>query len=367
MNQPIRIAIVGAGYGYKVALPVYQEMAEFEPVALWSRRPERADELAQRAGIRVTSDVDELLATPGLEAVHIATPVTTHAPLAIAAAEQGLHVLCEKPLASSLHDARRIAGAIDAAGVLGAVNYGRRLQQIRERVLRLANDVVGHPRMATISMVHTDHAEPDSRSFGWVHDAGYGGGRLQAYGVHDIDLLLRLFPEVEAVTAATDIAVPRRPTPTSTPTSTARVTAEDGYTLLIRFRGGGLGVISLVATAHHGRADVIELYGDEGTVRVDAERRIWWAGQGEEPRCEGPLEASSTDAFTRVARNFHSAIRHGTAPDPSLHEGLAVQAVLDAVRTADAERRWVAPEPVDPVPGPATNQHRPRSATGEGR
>ncbi|HEV7884306.1 MAG TPA: Gfo/Idh/MocA family oxidoreductase, partial [Solirubrobacteraceae bacterium] len=99
----MKIAIAGGGYGAKVPLPVYGELAEFEPVAVWSRRPERARELAAEAGAELgTADLDELLAHPGLEAVHVATPVALHAEVAIAAARRGLHVLCEKPLAANL-------------------------------------------------------------------------------------------------------------------------------------------------------------------------------------------------------------------------------------------------------------------------
>ncbi|HEX8935902.1 MAG TPA: Gfo/Idh/MocA family oxidoreductase, partial [Pseudonocardiaceae bacterium] len=124
------------------------------------------------------------------------------------------------------------------------------------------------------------------------------------------------------------------------------VTAEDAYALLLRFRGGGLGVVTLVATARHGRGDVIEIHGDEGTVRLDGDRRVWWGRAGEELQSEGPLDASSAEAFKRVARNFWAAIRKGAAPEPSLEEGLRVQAIFDAVRTADIERRWVQPKPV---------------------
>ena len=344
MDEPIKIAIVGSGYGRKVALPVYTKLAEFEPVALWSRRPQRAQELAEKAGIGLgTADFEELLSVPGLEAVHIATPVTTHAQFAVAAAARGLHVMCEKPLADNLQDARRIVAAIQAAGVVGVIDYGRRMQQTRQRVIERAREVAGRPRMASVSLVSSDHADPDSRPYTWVHDARLGGGRLQGYGVHDLDLLLEIFPDVEAVAAATEVGVPVRRAEDG---ELRRVTAEDSYGLLLRFRGGGLGVVTLVATARHGRGDVVEIYGDEGTVRLDGDRRVWWGRSGEQLRSEGPLDASATEAFTRVARNFWAAIRNGAPPEPSLEEGLRVQAVFDALRTADIERRWVQPEPV---------------------
>jgi predicted dehydrogenase len=341
--RPVKIAIVGGGYGSKVALPGYAELDEFEPVAIWSRRPERARELAEQAGLGVgTADLDELLGVDGLEAVHVATPVVTHARVAIAAAERGLHVLCEKPLGASLEEGRRIVAAIEAAGVVGAVNYGRRFQETRRRLIELAREVVGAPRMVSVSLIHGDHADPDSRPFTWVNDARLGGGRLQGYGIHDLDLLLELYP-VEVVAAAVEVGVPDR---VDGDGELRRVTAEDAYAILLRFRGGGLGVVTLASTVRHPRGEVLELYGDAGTVRLDADRRIWWGRTGEELRCEGPLSASSSDAFKRVARSFYAAIRDGVPPEPSLAEGLRVQAVFDAVRTAELERRWVAPAAV---------------------
>jgi predicted dehydrogenase len=344
MDRPVKIAIAGGGYGAKVALPAYQELEEFEPVAVWSRRPERAKELADEAGLELgTADFEELISVPGLEAVHVATPVVTHLPFAVAAAQRGLHVLCEKPLGDSLAEARQMVAAIRAAGVVGSVGYELRLKETRQRLIERARQVFGRPRMVAVSLVQSDHADPYSRPRTWVHDAAMGGGRLQGYGVHDLDLLLEIVSPIEAVAAATDVAVPLR---TSGGDELLPVTAEDAYVILLRFRGGGLGVVSLVATARHARGDVIELHGDEGTVRLDADQRVWWGRGSEELQCEGPFDNSSGEAFKRLARNFWAAIREGAVPDPSLEEGLRVQAVFDAVRIAAIERRWVRPEPV---------------------
>ncbi len=344
MTNPVKVAIVGGGFGSKVALPVYTELEEFEPVAVWSRRSERAQELAKEFGVELgTSDYEELLSSPGLEAVHVATPVVTHPQFAVAAAQRGLHVLCEKPLADNMEEARRIGAAVRSAGVVGMVDWELRMKEARRRLMERAREVVGTPRMVSVSLVQSDHADPDSRPWTWVHDARLGGGRLQGYGVHDLDLLLELFPDVEAVAAATEVGVPMR---VAGEEELRPVTAEDTYAILLRFRGGGLGVVTLVATARHDRGDVIELHGDEGSARLDADQRVWWGRTGEELQSEGPLDASSTNAFKHVARNFWAAIREGAPPEPSLEEGLRVQAVFDAIRTADVERRWVRPEPI---------------------
>ena len=344
MSDPIKIAVVGGGYGAKIPLPAYAELDEFEPVAVWSRRPERAAELADKHNLALgTADLDELLGLDGLEAVHVAGPVAQHGEVAIAAARHGLHVLCEKPLAASLDEARAVVEAVREAGVVGAVNYGRRMQEARARLLDRVREVVGKPRMVSISLVHVDHAEPGSRPFTWVQDKAMAGGRLQAYGVHDLDLLLEAFGEVEEVAAATEVGVGERQAKDGTPRT---VTAEDAYAILIRFAGGGLAQVSLTSTARHARGDVLEFHGDQGTVRLDADKVLWWGRAGEDLQAEGPLKASSKDAFKIVARNFHAAIRDGADPDPSLQEGLRVQALLDAIHLADDERRWVTPQAV---------------------
>ena len=345
-SSPVKIAVLGGGYGAKVPLPVLSGLDEFEPVAVWSRTPERAQELADKHDLELgTSDLDELLSHPGLEAVHVATPVATHAEFAIAAANRGLHVLLDKPMAMDLGEAQAVAIAIEEAGVVGAVNYGRRFQATRARLLERVAEIAGAPRMVSVSLVFDDHADAGSRPFTWVQDAALGGGRLQGYGVHDLDLLLAAFgaAEVESVAAATTVVVGEREAPDGTP---HEVTAEDGYVILIRFRGGGLAHVSLTATARHKRGDVIEVHGAGGTVILDADKRLHSGRAGAPLQTEGPLKADSKAAYAHVARSFHAAIREGGEPVPSIAEGLRVQALFDAVKRADAERRWVEPEPV---------------------
>jgi predicted dehydrogenase len=347
--RPVRIGVIGTGYGAAVALPVYREMPEFEPVAVWSNTRERAASVAVEAGVpTATCSIGELLAVDGLEAVHVAAPVALHAPIAVAAAELGLHVLCEKPLATNLSDAYAIAAAVAAAGVACVVNLGRRFHQTRDRLIAAAREVLGRPRFASISLVHSDHATTESRRFGWVHDEPLGGGRLQAYGAHDLDLALQALGPVDSVAAALDIQVPER----SDGGRLRRVTTEDSYALLLRLRSGGLAVVSLSSTAHHERADLVEMYGDRGSVRLDSQRCLWSARGGESLRREGPLTADSRASFRTVAANFCATIRDGAPAVPSIADGLRVQALIDAARRASREREWINLEAVE-VPPPA--------------
>jgi predicted dehydrogenase len=343
---PVGIAVIGTGYGARVALPCYLRLAEFEPLAVWSRRAERAREVAAQAGLAVGSDrLEEVLDVDGLEAVHVATPVADHLSVVRAAAARGLHVLCEKPLAMDLAQALAIREAIQAAGVLCAVNLSRRFQQARARLLEVAEEVLGRPRLAHISLVHDDHATAGSRAVSWVHDAALGGGRLQAYGVHDLDLALAALGPIAAVAASLQVQIPER----ERDGRPVAVSAEDAYGILLEPQRGGLACIWLAATARHRRGDLVELYGEDGSVRLDEQRRLWWGRAGEELRCEGPLGADSASAFEQVALGFAAAIRHGAPVHPSLAHGLALQALMDAVREAARERRWVAVARVPPA------------------
>lgn len=341
--NPIKIAMAGTGFGAKVALPVYLDAQEFEPVAVWSHRAQRAREVAELFKLPIaTGDMDELLSVPGLEAVHVATPVPLHVDVAEMAAARGLHVLCEKPLASDMADADRIAAAVRAAGVVGVVDFELRHRESRRRLLDQARQV-GRARLISMSLVHADHSTESSRPFTWASDASMGGGRLQAYGVHDIDLLLQI-ATVQEVCAGTDIGVRARLASDGT---RHEVTAEDAYAVVARLTGGGLAVLSLVATAVHRRGDRIEVYGDSGTALLGEDGVLWSGGPDAPLKQEGPFADDLESAFRHVAIKFHAAVRLGNAPEPSLEDGLRAQAVLDAIRSSAAGAGWVRPDTIN--------------------
>jgi predicted dehydrogenase len=338
VTGPVRIAVIGTGYGARVALPCYLRLGEFAPLAVWSRSLQRAREVADQAGLALGSDrLEQVLDVEGLEAVHVATPVAEHLPVVRAAVARGLHVLCEKPLAMDLQQGLAMREAIRAAGVVCAVNLSRRFQQARARLLEVAGEILGRPRLAHISLVHDDHATAASRPVSWVHDSALGGGRLQAYGVHDLDLALAALGPIASVAASLQVQIPQR----ERHGRPVAVSAEDAYAVLLEPERGGLACLWLTATARHRRGDLVELYGEQGTVRLDEQRRLWWGRAGEQLRCEGPLGADSAAAFEQVALRFAAAVRRGSQPDPSLAHGLALQALMDALRTAARERRWV--------------------------
>ncbi|MBX7103347.1 MAG: Gfo/Idh/MocA family oxidoreductase [Gemmataceae bacterium] len=108
MSRPVRIAIVGLGFGAEF-IPIYQAHPEAEMYAICRRSQTELDQCGDKFGIKKRySDYTELLRDPNVDAVHINSPIPDHAPQAIAALEAGKHVACTVPMGVSKDECRRI-------------------------------------------------------------------------------------------------------------------------------------------------------------------------------------------------------------------------------------------------------------------
>ena len=124
----VGFGVIGAGlFGENHAL-VYSRLPGVELVAVCDQNAERAREVATRYGARAHyTDYQQLLADPNIRAVSIATPDFAHAEIAMAAAEAGKHILCEKPLATTVEEAQAIVDAATRAGVKLMVDFHNRV------------------------------------------------------------------------------------------------------------------------------------------------------------------------------------------------------------------------------------------------
>lgn len=115
----VRIGVVGgaAGIGLGSHLPAIEALPQAELVAVCDVNVERLREVTARYGAEAYTDLDRLLSRDDIDLVDVASPDHLHASHAIAAAKSGKHVLCEKPMALSLEDARAMKDTVEAAGV----------------------------------------------------------------------------------------------------------------------------------------------------------------------------------------------------------------------------------------------------------
>jgi predicted dehydrogenase len=287
-------------------------------VAVSRRRPELAEEFARRFGARRWhADWRDLMRDDGIDAVYIATPVSLHAPMAIAAAAAGKHVLCEKPMALDVDECDRMIACAESAGVKLGVAYYRPFYPIVQRVRELlAQGAIGAPVMAQLNSFEC-FDPPRGHPRSWLLDpATSGGGPMFDFGCHRIELLLDLFGDVAEVGALRGNVLFDRP-------------VEDAAVATMRFAPGPLAVVS-VAHAAAEPQDTLDIFGSEGSLHVaklnGASLRIVRGGAETVEQ-----HAVSPNTHLPLIQQFVDAVLDGGAPRVDGAAGRAVNRVLEAV------------------------------------
>ncbi|AQS66036.1 Gfo/Idh/MocA family protein [Streptomyces pactum] len=193
----MRIGLLGTGPWADTAhAPALRRHDGLDFVGVWGRRPDAAEELADRHGTRAYDDVDALLAD--VEAVAVALPPAVQAELAERAARAGRHLLLDKPLAATVAQGRAVAGAVRAAGVASVVFFTTRFQPETEAWIteQAAGGDWFTGRAQWLGSVFTgDSPFADSP---WRREKG----ALWDVGPHALSVLLPVLGDARRVTAA---------------------------------------------------------------------------------------------------------------------------------------------------------------------
>lgn len=192
-EKPVGWGVLGTGkIGARAVIPAIQASSNGRLVAVASRARERAQALAaeSRSQARAYGSYEELLADPEVEAVYIPLPNGMHAEWSIRAAEAGKHVLCEKPLALTAAEARRIVDACRAAGVLLLEAFMYRFHpQTRWVQEQLAAGRIGPVRLVRGSFAFDIAARPRDIRL----QAALGGGSLMDVGCYPLNYCRMVF------------------------------------------------------------------------------------------------------------------------------------------------------------------------------
>ena len=169
-------------------------------VAVSRRQADRAAECARRFGASRWHASWEDLIRSEVDAVYIATPVALHARMAIAAAEAGKHVLCEKPMAKDVEECDGMVRAAEANGVKLGVAYYRRFYPVVRRLKQLLREgAIGAPVMAQADVFGAFDPGPDHPRRWIVEKDQSGGGPMFDVGSHRLEMFLSLFGAVAEV------------------------------------------------------------------------------------------------------------------------------------------------------------------------
>jgi predicted dehydrogenase len=341
-----RAVVVGTGFGCRIHVPALRA-AGFDVAALVGTDPERTARRAERSSIAASfTDVDEAIRATGAVAVTVATPPNAHAEVTLAAIARGCHVICEKPFARNVAEARQMFEAAQAAGVTNLVGNEFRWSPDHNVVMRaIADGLIGEPRLVTFADYNSLVADPAARMPRWWFDAEAGGGWLGAQGSHLIDQVrtwLGDFTSVSAVLATV---------------SAREGAAEDSYVLRFQMANGAQGIIQQSAGAWGAGAGMTRVAGTEGTLWVEA-GTVWLADRNGARALPVPAEFAlpPAPAVSDDPRHMFShlelgpytllsqALREGVdgrpttsvVPLPTFADGLAATEVLDAIRRSAA-------------------------------
>jgi len=184
--RAVGYGLVGCGSFGNFCLEQYSGMREIRLVAAADARPVTAERTAARFGMVACATPGELIARDDVDVVHVATPPVTHAELTLAALAAGKHVLCEKPLAIGIEDARSMVETAGRARRVLAANLIMRYAPACEIVKRLVEGrLLGEPLHGFFENYAKDEDLPPGH---WFWDRRQSGGIFVEHGVHFFDL-----------------------------------------------------------------------------------------------------------------------------------------------------------------------------------
>jgi UDP-N-acetylglucosamine 3-dehydrogenase len=346
---PIGIGMVGCGDIARARFfPVIDRCPGLALRGLHSRTPAACEPLAKQYGGAVHPDLDPMLRASEIEAVVIATPHPTHADLAIRALEAGKHVLCEKPMATSLADAIRIEqAAARSERVFMALPFDR--SPAMEEAKRLIDSgAIGRVSMADAALAHRgpNHAP-------WFFDAGKAHwGVLADLGVYMISQLTYLFGPARTVRGKVNTIFPERRDQDDRP---IMVTVDDNAAAVLELAEGVLGTVRVNWCSPSDHRNVIcqtRIHGTAGMIFINPaskpdrlvvfspERDIAGAAPGEYAGmtdCYRPT-LTSLDDDLEIMRTFEAEIRFGKGRG-NLSRARHVIEVIDKIYVSSASGR----------------------------
>lgn len=363
MADKVRIGIAGTSWwADSMYLPALADHPLADVRAVAGTRPEHTREFAARWGIPTPYDtVEEMLDREPLDALIVATPNRSHYPIALAALERGLHVLCEKPVGMSSSEARRLADLAAAKGATTMVPFTYRNMPGMRYLKELVDEgYIGQPYHLNMRYF-TGYGR--SGEYAWRFDLDVAGAALSGdLGSHLAYYAYWLFGEVESVTAEFGQNVSRA----NRPDGSDYPRGEDSAIILLRFANGATGNLHVSSVAHEpssfDQLQAIELHGSAGTLHHvndwNAVQTVSGARADEPAVRELPIPdhcwggAPRDDAHETYkhvfrhqetqARAFVSAVAAGKPVKPDLADGLAIQRIVDAAVRSAAEGRRVS-------------------------
>jgi predicted dehydrogenase len=338
-HRRLRVALFGAGEFGKEFSRYIAEVAAL--VAVCEPDPATRAQFAAATGLGIPAfeRPEQLLAGADVDAVAICTPHFTHKAIAVAAAQAGKHVYCEKAMANTVPDCWEMVRACDAAGVRLMVGHKRRLRPPWSRMIELRE------RLGTVRAMsacgYFDARPYDHR--GWWTWGAQSGGTLALTGVHVVDWMRAMAGNVATVRAL------------AAPPTDPRYDFPDTLHVALQFRSGA--VATLDVSMVYPLLKFREASGPlvicaEGGMRMEPfldHIDVHWQHRGDSSaRCERFDDLGFDHAFRQEFSDFVRWVTEGAEPCLTWREGLRCVEVMEAAHRSAAQNGTVIELPLYP-------------------
>jgi len=382
MAQRLNVGLIGYQFMGKAHSNAYRQVGRFFdlPYEIGMRTLCGRTEGAVRAAAdkfgweRVETDWRRVIDDPEIHIVDVSTPGDSHCEIAVAAAQAGKIVFCEKPIGNTLDEAETMRDAVAKAGVPNAVFHNYR----KAPAVALAKQLIEEGRLGTLHHFRATYLQD------WIADPNFplvwrlqkekaGSGSLGDIGAHIIDLARMLVGEFAEVSGLTHTFVTRRPLPgaiddrlgAAASSEMGDVTVDDAALFLARFQNGVIGTFEATRFAV-GRKNYnrFEINGSKGSVVFNLERmnelEFFDNTASENARGFSVIQATEgghpyaghywpvghiigyEHTFVNLVADALTAIHEGKPISPNFEDGYQNQRVLDAVERSAHSKAWVS-------------------------
>ncbi|GMU20948.1 MAG: oxidoreductase [Phycisphaerae bacterium] len=374
MSKPLNVGVIGCGFMGRTHTNAYKKVYSFfkparQPVlkAICDSNAEKANAFAETWGFEsVETDWKKLLARKDIDVVDICTPNNTHKELAIAAAQAGKMIICEKPLSMNTAEGQEMVAAVEKAGVPNLVSFNYR----RVPAVTLAKKLIDEGRLGKIFHYRAVFLQdwtisadlPQGGDALWRLDVKVAGsgvtGDLLA---HCIDTALWLNGPIKSVTAMTETFIKQRKH-----TQTGKVEEvgiDDACAFMARFANGSLAVFESTRYARgHKALYTFEINGEKASIAWDLHdlHRLSYFDHRDESIVRGWRSVHVTDgdmpymgkwwvpglqigyehSFVHQVADFLEGVEKGKPASPTFREALETQKVCDAVLQSARTGQW---------------------------
>ncbi|MEM1505623.1 Gfo/Idh/MocA family oxidoreductase [Domibacillus sp. 8LH] len=337
MNK-LKIGVIGCGsIAQHRHLPEYRMNQQVELVAVCDINKERANQAAQKYGVKAYTSFEELLQSGEVEAVSVCTPNYLHAPISIAALRAGVHVLCEKPMATSAEEAEAMIEAAKQSGKKLMIAHNQRFVPSHQK----ARQIIESGDIGKIYSFRTafGHGGPEGWSVegkeGWFFQKEKAFvGAMGDLGVHKTDLLRYLLgEEIMEVGAFVDTS------------AKDFATVDDNAVCILKTESGIIGTLAASWAYTAGEDNATIIYGEKAVLRLEDDpdySLIVQYTNGELVKYQlGKIQSNAEggQSNSHIVEQFVDAILYDKEPAVTGEEGFkSLQVILSALESQKTKR-----------------------------